>query len=186
LIRPGSDDASDKASLSLFGGWAELEQRYGIALPMRVAIPAIVKTSSVLRSALANIGGAGREVLTANLLTWPTGGELRQRALQSYNPYRPAPYVDPSLLRYVLFETRVPIVLFEASGWREIASEALASHSSVRLLIRHGVTDWRTAVVIMLDTPITSGFLHFYPMIESVRVLDTGFLAVDLVLRERT
>jgi hypothetical protein len=153
---------------------------------MRVAIPALVKTSAALRSSLTNTGGAGREVLTANLLTWPAGGELRQRALQSYDPYRPAPYVDASLLRHVLFEARLPIVLFGASGWHTIANEALASQGSVRLLIRHGATDWRTAVVTMLDAPVTSGFLQFYPMVEAVRILDNGYLAVDLVLRERT
>jgi hypothetical protein len=184
LVRPGSNATSDQLMLELIKAWESLEERYGVALPARLAAPAIVLTTN-LGPRLAAMGGAGNEILTAQLLLWPTGGELRPKALQSYNPYRPEPYVDSALGRLLLFDLRMPVVEFGSPQWVRHMNEALASHGVVRIVAQPSERAWKAAIIGTLGTPVVSGFLHFYPMVEAIRTLESGHLAIDILLRER-
>jgi hypothetical protein len=184
LVRPAASPDSDRLTLELLRAWQRLEEKHGVALPSRLAAAAVVLTTP-LRQSLADLGGGAREILTANLLLWPAGGELRQRALQSYNAYRTQPFVDAALARLLLFDARLALVEFGTPDWHRLMTEALALHGIVRLTTRHGDARWRAALFAVLSAPITSGFLQFYPMIEAMRTLDDGRFAIDLLLRER-
>jgi hypothetical protein len=184
LARPAADAESDSLTLDLVRAWQNLEARHGIALPVRLAVPAIVLTTRLSRRLVA-LGGKGKEILTAHLLLWPAGGELRQRALQSYNPYRREPYVDSALGRLLLFDLRRPIVEFGAPNWATQMTDALASHGVVRIVAGNTERAWKAAIVAALGAPIVSGFLQFYPMVEAIRTLESGQLAIDILLRER-
>jgi hypothetical protein len=93
--------------------------------------------------------------------------------------------VDSALGRLLLFDLRVPVVQFGAENWLQRLNEALANHGVVRLVAHQSERMWRAAIIGMLSTPIVSGFLHFYPMVEAIRTLESGHLAIDLLLRER-
>ena len=88
LLRPAADSLSDQVTFELLREWANLEQKHDIALPLRVAVGAVALTRPI-RQRLSEMGGARREIATAALLFWPSSGELRQKSLVSYNPFRP-------------------------------------------------------------------------------------------------
>jgi hypothetical protein len=184
LIRPGADASSDRLTLDLIEAWEALENKHGLSLPMRIAVPAVLMTSR-LSAGLAALGGAGNEVLTAQSLLWPSGGELRQKALQSYNPYRAEPFVDSALARLLLFDSRLATVEYGVPNWATATSEILARDGAVRLIVPQSERTWRTEIIRSLSVPVVSGFLHFYPMVEAVRALASGNITVDIVLRER-
>jgi DEAD/DEAH box helicase/Helicase conserved C-terminal domain len=184
LIRPGTSPESDALTHDLLREWQSVEERYGIALPVRLAT-AVVAANPSLRTRLASLGGTGKEILTAGILLWPAGGELRQRALQSYNPFRRSPVVDAALAHHLLFETRLRLVSDDGPNWLSQLRDELALHGTVRLATSRGNDSWRTQVLHLLSEPIVSGYLHFYPMIEATRVLEDGRLAIDFVLRDR-
>ena len=184
LVRPGTSPASDALTLDLLRAWQVLEEKYGIALPVRLAT-AVIAADPALRARLADLGGPDKEILTAGILLWPSGGELRQRALQSYNPFRRSPVADPALARQLLFETRLSVVNSGDPDWLAALQTELAARGAVRLATSRSDASWRAAIAGLLSEPIVSGYLHFYPMIEATRVLEDGRLAIDLVLRDR-
>jgi hypothetical protein len=184
LIRPGADASSDQLTLDLIRAWEALENRHGLALPVRIAVPAVLMTTR-LSTGLAALGGAGNEISTAQSLLWPSGGELRQKALQSYNPYRAEPYVDSALARLLLFDLRLVTVEYGAPNWATVIVEILGRDGAVRLLVPQRERTWKAEIIRSLSAPVVSGFLHFYPMVEAVRTLTSGNISVDLVLRER-
>jgi hypothetical protein len=184
LIRPGTSPESDALTCDLLRAWQTIEERYGIALPVRLAT-AVVAANPSLRTRLANFGGLGKEILTAGILLWPSAGELRQRALESYNPFRRLPAVDAALARQLLFETRLTVVSDDSPEWLSALRDELAVRGAVRLATSRGDTSWRTHIVQLLSEPITSGYLQFFPMIEATRALEDGRLAIDFVLRDR-
>lgn len=184
LIRPGMSPDSDALCGDLLHAWQSLEEKYGIALPLRLAT-AMLAQSPELQRRLAKLGGAGQEILTAGMMLWPLGGELRRSALQSYNPFRRVSIVDAALMRQLLFDARLPSVNIDASDWLLQLRNHLAAQGVVRLTTGQGDQTWRGAVARLLSEPIVSGYLQFYPTIEATRVLEDGQLAIDLVLRDR-
>jgi hypothetical protein len=184
LVRPAAGPETDLLTLDLLRAWQSLEEKHGVALPARLAVAAVVLTTGLHRR-LAGVGGTGKEILTAQLLLWPAGGELRQRALQSYNPFRSEPYVDSALARLLLFDMRLPIVEFGVPNWATQMADALATHGVVRLTTRHSERALKAALIGALGSPVVSGFLQFYPMVEAIRTLESGHLAIDILLRER-
>ena len=184
LLRPAADSLSDQVTFELLREWANLEQKHDIALPLRVAVGAVALTRPI-RQRLSEMGGARREILTAALLLWPSSGELRQKSLVSYNPFRPEPSVDTAFVRSLLFDARMPVVVFGEVGWRDNLVDALGAYGTVRLTALSTDSGWRGSIAGLLSTPVVSGYLHFFPMIEAVRILESGQLAIDLLLRER-
>ena len=117
---------------------------------------------------------------------WPRGPEIRQRALQSYNPYREARFADAALVRALLFETSSPIVSLETPDWLEALHATLSSEGSVRLTTSFGnEIGLRAAVLEAVATPIDVGPLHLFPAIERIEQ-DGEAHFVTLALREVT
>jgi hypothetical protein len=183
LVRPGATAQSDHLTFLLLKAWQSLEEKYGISFPCRLAAALIGLTVRIPE--LTAFAGAGREIVTAGMLLWPWGGELRQHALQSYSPYRASTMVDAALARVLLFDSRLPIVVFDSPDWESQTIRALATRGSVRLVTRETNQSWRTHIARLLSAPIVSGFLQFYPMIEATRLLSDGRLAIDMLLRDR-
>lgn len=183
LVTPGATPQTDRLMLLLLNAWEALEERYSIAFPCRLAAAVIGLTVRIPE--LTEFSGPGREIVGAGLLLWPWGGELRHRALQSYSPYHSSPLVDAEFAALLLFDSRLSIVDLDSSDWQVQAAQALAAHGTARLVTRESGAGWRTRIAAMLDTPIESGFLQFFPMIEATRQLADGRLAVDLLLRDR-
>ena len=107
--------------------------------------------------------GRGHELL------WPREAELRQRVLQSYNPYRSARTTDPALVRHLLLPGR---------SRRSVHRCRLARRSSTPPSTRRASAgSWCDAAMLQRcaqrwsdssATPVDVGFLQFFPAIERV------------------
>jgi hypothetical protein len=192
LLRSGGGPALDAILNRLIRHWDAFETRFGIAIGLRefsyicakdLTIAADVKT---FLAQVPGIGTARVSVIAAvtNLL-WPRASEIRQRSLQSYNPYRDARVTDPALVRSLLLAEAMAEVNFEHPAWRAALGVAFEDFGSVRLVAgSSSASNLRSALVNLLATPVDVGFLQFFPAVERVERLD-GSISVSLVLREQ-
>ena len=52
-------------------------------------------------------------------LLWPRADEVRQRALQSHNPYRQGRSTDPAVVRHLLLSRSIATIELADPEWRE-------------------------------------------------------------------
>jgi hypothetical protein len=175
LLRPGASADTDLLLHDLLKRWDSLEARHGVAIGLReyAYIAAVLQADVGQRlKALKLVGPAeptSRLVQILASLLWPRGPEIRQRALQSYNPYREVGFADAALARALLFETPPPIVSLTEPDWLETLQAMLSSEGSVRLTAPIGKeAALRAAILDIVATPIEVEALHLFPAIERV------------------
>jgi hypothetical protein len=192
LLRTGSGPALDKLLHRLLEHWNALEGRFGIALGLREFTYISSKDLAIaaeVRSFLAQLPGPGAariSVIAAigNLL-WPRAAEIRQLALQSYNPYRTARVTDSALVRSLMLSDSSPEIDLSEASWRSALNGALERFGSARLVASSAAGPrLRAALVDLLATPVDVGFLQFFPAIDRIE-RSNGSISVLLVLREQ-
>jgi hypothetical protein len=193
LLRSGSGPAFDSLLLALQEHWDALERRFGLTIGLREFSyvcsrdPAL---SAQVRGFLASRLPAGAiahvTVLAAvSSLLWPREAELRQRTLQSYNPYRDARTTDPALVRHLLLAQSVETVALAEPNWRDQVHAAFDARGVCRIVVDAAdAVALRRALVELVSTPVDIGFLQFFPAVERVERLD-GRISVSLILREQ-
>lgn len=185
LLRPGSTTQSDQLIDDLMRHWQGLEKKYFVSLTARSAA-ALTAGDPILRTRLASFGGKGNEIGTAELMLWPQSGELRNSALQSYNPYRQQPITDAAFLRALLLDDLVPTIQLVNPDWHTQLHAALAERGIARLAASDGEESqlYREAL-LLLEEPVDIEFFQFYPTIEGFRYSESGGAMLELSLRER-
>jgi len=152
---------------------------------LRVAAAALTADEG-LAERLAAHAGEGRELAFASLLLFPRGAELRQHALQAYNPFRPPNLTDAALVRAMLLQQHSTAVGIDATDWFELAAAALSKRGSVVLRATgKDPTALASALIHVSDRPVQLGVLHLFPSVESCGRSDSGECTAKLVLRER-
>lgn len=193
LMRAGAGPEIDALLDVLLGRWRELEAELGLAISLRQFACLAGQDESLIEPLRAFLisqipGATGTRIerigLVAGLL-WPRGGEIRQRALQSYNPFRRPRFTDPGLARAVLMSGFAPQVCVEDADWRDAVARELAQHGTVRLSAAKAEVERLQASLIELTaTPIDVSYLQFFATLE--RFEDEGErLSAILSLRER-
>lgn len=195
LLRAGADAQTDQLLHSLIDEWDRLEEQFGIAIGLRefsylaIRLPG---TRERLRKLVSQTTGASvsegglLQVLCG--LLWPRGIEIRQRALQSYNPFRERRLTDPALVRCLLLSPRTANVSIAESDWHATLAGRLAEDGIACLVAdRKGdelhSTEIRSAVIKIVSTPVDVGFLQFFPTVDRID-RDTISTKVTFVLRE--
>lgn len=126
VLRPRSNQETDKLLLDLIRLWHEEEERLGIEIDARV-FAYVVSNDDQLDRALLHLG-----LVQPNLywrfqaiygLLWSRGNILRSRALSSYNPFAVLPDADRELLLDVLQKDEYTVWLDDID-WREQVEEA--------------------------------------------------------------
>ena len=192
LLRSGSGPALDAILNRLIGRWDSFERRFGIAVGLREFSYICAKDLTIaadVNTFLAQVPGIGTArvsvIAAVTNLLWPRASEIRQRSLQSYNPYRDARVTDPALVRSLLLSEAMPAVNFDDPSWRTALGVALEDFGCVRLVAgSSSASNLRSTLVTLLATPVDVGFLQFFPAVERVERLD-GNISVSLVLREQ-
>lgn len=193
LVRAGSSRELDLLLESLLSRWRELESELGLAIGLREFAYLAGQDEQLvelLRDFLlmqipGTSGNRVERIGLVNGLLWPRGAEVRQRALQSYNPFRRARFTDPGLARSILMAGLAPEVRVEREDWREEIARELAQHGTVRLsasksesALLHG------SLIELAATPIDVSYLQFFATVE--RFEDEGErLAAIVTLREQ-
>ena len=186
ILRPGSNQETDKLLLDLIRLWHEEEERLGIEIDARV-FAYIVSSNDRLDRALLHLGLVQpnpywRFQVIYGLL-WPRGNILRSRALSSYNPFTVLPDADRELLLDVL-QVAEHTVWLDDPDWREQVEDAFKQGVSVSLIARPDArADLKSAILGLAAEPVDIGFLHVYPQVEGVQRHPLGF-AVRLRVRE--
>jgi hypothetical protein len=176
LLRPGTDNTSDQLLRRLLGMWEDLEQRFELALGLREFCSIAVGLTEVrteLERMVRQASGAptGQLDLVSVLsgLLWPRGTEIRQRTLQSYNPFRTRRVTDPALVRHVLLNPNMATINLENADWQLQFAEQIAETGAVQLAASRSSEHLvRSAIVKVVATPVDVGYLQFFPFLERI------------------
>jgi hypothetical protein len=187
ILRPGSNQATDKLLLDLIRSWHTEEERLGIEIDARV-FAYTVSESDRLDRALLHLGLVQpnpywRFQVIYGLL-WLRGNILRSRALSSYNPFAILPDADRELLLDVL-QADERMVWLHDPNWREQVEDAFRQGMSVSLIAQlHTREALKLAMLDLVSEPINIGFLQLYPQLEGIHKHFFSFI-VRLHLREK-
>ena len=191
LLRTGFDPTQYALLCKLIQFWHETEAHYKLAIGTREFCYIASKCSDVSEG-IDNFMQALRLRKTANVapfgilqtLLWSRDHEIRQRLLQSYNPFRVRGTTDPALVRHLLFSRSSQIVDISDDDWKTRLNQSLQSIGSVQLTT--SVQNSRALgieIVPLCTTPVNVGVLQFYPIVDRVDRHDDQIL-VRLTLRD--
>ncbi|MCA2411257.1 protein DpdJ [Rhizobium leguminosarum] len=193
LLRAGSGPQLDQLLLDLQAHWDRLEEQFSISIGLRefayicsrdAGLSASIRSFLSATLPAAAIGNVTVLAAVTSLL-WPRADEVRQRTLQSYNPYRQARSTDPAVVRHLLLTRSTPTVELADPDWFEQLSDAFDSHGVCQLATSANNTgSLRQAIVFLVATPINIGVLQFFPVVERVDRA-SGRILATLTLREQ-
>ena len=193
LLRAGSGPQLDRLLLNLQSHWDATQAKFGIAIGLRefayIASRDTVLATAVrafLAATLPAAAIAHVTVLSAiSSLLWPRANEVRQRVLQSYNPFRQTQSTDPAVVRHLLLSRAIATIVFSDPDWGTQLCAAFEAQGTSRLVAEAGQAGrLRTALVHLAATPVSVGVLQFFPALERVERAD-GRIFVTLTLREQ-
>jgi hypothetical protein len=193
LLRSGSGPELDNLLIELLARWDSFEQRFGLSIGIRefayICSKDLNLSSSIRTFLSATLPAAaiGHVTVLAAVtsLLWPRADEVRQRALQSYNPYREGRSTDPALVRQLLLSRSIPTIELSDPKWRAQIDAAFEARGTCKLAA--SATDsasLRLALVGVIATPVDIGVLQFFPVVERVERAN-GRIMVCLTLREQ-
>lgn len=190
ILRAGMSEGWDHLLRDLLLSWEKLETQHQFAIGLRefcyaaLYLPGIrTSLQQLLQGAYPAMGDAEFIQVLGGLL-WPRGIEIRQRALQSYNPFRTRRLTDPALVRGLLLASNIPTVVVGTVDWRSKFAALMAEYATVQLqCASRDEHSLRQAVVELIATPIDVGYLQFFPVVERVERNDSETRAT-LSLRE--
>ncbi len=184
FVKTGASNTTDELTRKLISFWDGLEAKYEVSLPVRL-VASLADSDASIKNDLASVGGAGRELSTAERLLWARDGEIRQFGIQSYNPYRDAWTSDAGLARSVISGDPIEKVSTDSQEWEETIQVALVKRGIVALTSTAGMDGLMKTVVDLISRPVTVGYHNFYPVIDAYREGDGGSPEVVIALRER-
>ena len=190
LFRPGTSQDTDVLLRDLLQRWDAIEARHGAMIGLREYAYVAATQHDDVSERLHRIGlvevdaPAARLVQVLSGFLWPRPAEIRCSGLQAYNPYRERGFIDPAMVRMLLFESMPPMVSLDNPDWQKAAIDTLADYGTVRLVVKIGAERLlRSAMLEFLGTPIDVGVLQFYALAERVDRADNTH-TVTMVLRE--
>jgi len=193
LLRAGSGPQLDQLLLDLQTHWDSLERRFGIAIGLREFAYIASKDATLAQatraflSATLPAAAVGHVTILAAItsLLWPRANEVRQRVLQSHNPYRQAGSTDPAVVRHLLLSRSIATIELSEPAWRAQLNAAFEAQGECRLAAGAGDADaLRAAIVLLVATAVDIGVLQFFPAVERVERTDSRII-VSLTLREQ-
>lgn len=191
ILRPGLSPEWDKLLRDLLTSWEKLEAKHKLSIGLRefsyvaINLPGFRERLRKLTGASLPVGSDTEFIQVLGSILWPRGLEIRQRALQSYNPFRIRKATDPALVRHILLGRNVPSVSINGDGdWKPQFVSLISEFSTVQLNCNlESGSQLRAAIVEALATPIDVGYLQFFPVVERFERTEAE-LRVTLSLRE--
>lgn len=193
LLRAGSGPQLDQLLLDLQTHWDAIQVEFGIAIGLReyayIASRDATLASAVRAFLAATLPAAAISHVTVlsaiTSLLWPRANEVRQRVLQSYNPFRQTRSTDPAVVRHLLLSHAIATIAFNDPDWEAQLATAFEGQGTARLFAEAGEARlFRVALVRLSATPVSVGVLQFFPAIERVERAN-GRVLVTLTLREQ-
>lgn len=176
ILRPGSNEETDRLLRQLITLWRQEEERLGIEIDSRVFAYHRSEDNS-LDHALQNLGlsqtnSYWRFQVIYGLL-WKRGNIIRSSSLFSYNPFTPLPEPDRELLLDILPNNEVEIHLSD-SQWYEKLKKVYKKGNSVQLIAKNElIQQLKITLLELMAKPMEIDFLLVYPQIEAVQKSNT-------------
>lgn len=184
FVKTGMSATTDDVTKKLIEFWDDLEKRHQVSLPVRL-VASLANINPSINTSLANIGGAGNELATAERLLWARGGELRQYGIQSFNAYREAWISDAGFVRAIVAGEPIQVISSDAPNWLKEATEVLVRDGLVALTTVNMLDALIKNVTDIISHPITVGYHNFYPVIDAFRENEIGLPELIVALKER-
>ena len=193
LLREGSGPKFDELLLLLTSSWSSLEEKYNFSISLRefafVAskINALYEPVTNFLEGIINSNEINPQVIRTNIenLLWAPASEIRQKSLQSYNPFRENKPTDPGVIRLLFENDNVFKVEVSDNDWVSELNEGLIKHGMVQLGFNktHRNSVRKKLISIIVD-PIGIGSLQLYPKLENLEKKEDKFL-LTVSLREQ-
>ena len=177
ILRPGSSGKSDELLFNMMKEWRKIEHDYGIEVDARVfSYVASRKYSEEINTIVTNIGdsyesGLGPFSIIYSML-WPRGVYLREKMLETYNPYSELPKTDSKLLSDI-FEREVTYIESSEPNWHIMLTEELCKNGTARLVSASKNTLQECILKVVIN-PIEIGCIFAYPYIVGTGCAGNG------------
>ena len=190
ILKPGSNERTDRMLYDLIVDWRRLEDRLQIDIDARI-FAYLHSGNNTLDQALGNIVGDAIEVDRRQWrfgalmsLLWPRGHAIRGHRLSAYNPFSRLPDSEHDLVRDCL-PPGPQVVTVTTTGWRDLVENCLVNNGAVVLhALSEDVGVLRGALLTALAEPVDTGFMLLHPRIIGTDRNDGG-ISVTLELAER-
>ena len=168
VLRSGSSIATDEKLANYLASWGEIESTVGLELPLNIIAFVIAYQSHDSALAKEKIFG---ETCAVQSVLWPRGAQLRQSALQFYNPFAGnTNNRTERCLASKLCVDNTQVVAFAEESWLLTIHEILGLKGKVDLFIaKKDVGELNKIIAILHATPIDTYGLLVYPRIENLR-----------------
>ena len=181
ILRPGSSQTTDDLTRQLVEDWQEEEERLGIELDARI-FAYVASQREGYRPMLESIEqsavqDADWRFQTIYGLLWPRGRAVRERALETYNPFADLPAGDRLLVVNEIPEREQPIDI-SSEGWDETVRNRLRERGVAR--VRNTSADRSALQRALLDQvteTVETGFLRLHPRLDGIERVQNGFVA---------
>jgi hypothetical protein len=191
MFRTGTGPDSDKLLFKLVNEWEALESRFSLSIGLREFCYLALKLPDIRIDLISFLGNNASNDSDAELiqvlsgLLWPRGIEIRQRSLQSYNPFQLRRVTDPALVRTLLLGTNIAVVSITQPEWTVQVAKFLSDNGIVQLQAdRNNEGLLRSAIINVIGRPVDVGYLQFFPVVERIEREETD-TRVTLSLREQ-
>jgi hypothetical protein len=181
VLRPGSTSSTDMLLANLMSDWTQEEERLNVELGARV-FAHVASQREEYRTLLESIDRTAAasddwRFQTIYGLLWPRGRVVRERALETYNPFAALPAGDRLIVTGAMPDRRPPVEI-NSAGWKPSAQRQLREYGSAQLSC--ATTDrasLQAAVLNLVAAPIEEGFLRVYPRLTGIKRLTSTFVA---------
>lgn len=188
MLRPGSSAVGDSFLAWALQEWEAAEQRLGVELDLATVAPLFAdrdEASAVVEhlppDPTTDLTAWRTSVVTSML--WPRGAALRSGRLESWNPYRASPVVEPWLVNELLSETR-GVVDLEEAGWQARVLALVSSRGHATAIVPATRRDVVAELCRLLaTTAVEHDYLVVYARVRAVR-LEGVRLEIDAEVAE--
>jgi hypothetical protein len=190
LLAPGTNRDTDVLTNQLFLYWDAVEDTLRVNLePREVALLAIEDEEICRLGTLANLFDLStpesERVAILWSLLWPRTDKLRTDSLSSWNPFQPALWCSPELVRALILNSDGPVVSLSEAQWHDLVNLRLAENGTARISATIDQRElFRNAIIELQARSVTIGHLRLYPVLERISRRENDLIAA-FVLRER-
>jgi hypothetical protein len=183
LLRSGANRQIEELTIQLYDAWNDLENDLGIELSPKLVGAILAESSDLISFLPSNLQSASREQISSIFrgLLWSRGSEVRELALDPYNPFEDLPPTDRQLVQ-TRIQDRAHLVSIQDETWREQAERYLQEAGFVNLTAPIQKDEMLAdALDSFLFDPVEIGPLHLYPHIDSIDRIDSRYRVVIVI-----
>jgi hypothetical protein len=181
ILRPGSSESTDRLLRRLVRDWQAEEERLGVELDARV-FAYTASQRDEYRTLLQNVDqGRVRDdnwrFQTIYGLLWPRGRAVRERALDTYNPFADLPPGDRLLVVNEIPDREQPVDV-TAGSWAGTVRDRLRDRGVVRVSSPSPErSELQEAIMTLVTDTVETGFLQVHPRLNGIERTRDGFVA---------